>query len=300
MDRFLADRGFLTFAVGKEYLPLARLQAMSVKITQKSIKNHAVIVDELAAQDIHQDDHDLFDKIIVIEHKASGWDMSQEHQAFSLSPWRHTFKVEADIIFTADMSHWWTALVYRDMAVANRIYDFRDQLITSRQHRQLFDENLLPDVYSGLCYFRYSQTAGRFYDLVRKITADWDWFATDYLVKNDDLRPRTDEIYAIAARIIGEEQVTWPCDIPTFVHMKEALVGLSKSALWYTQIPSHWTNGKLFVGNYQQSLPFHYHQKGWINEGTYQRGLGDYRKFHEGHGRILREAEAAAGGSQAS
>ena len=40
------DHGFMTFAVGPEYLRAARAQAMTVKLTQ-DVKNFAVVVDQL-------------------------------------------------------------------------------------------------------------------------------------------------------------------------------------------------------------------------------------------------------------
>lgn len=273
----------MTFAVGADYLDMARLQAMSIKLTQKQVKNFAVVVDQVALKCIRLEDNDIFDRIIPLDYSGNGWDMTQEYRALSLSPWRHTIKTDADIVFPSSIDHWWQSLKHRDVALSTMVYDFREQLVTSRQHRRLFDENHLPNVYSAVSYFRYSNTANRFFNIVQQVTADWDWFAKDYLIKNDDMRPRTDEIFAIASQIIGTETVTWPCSTPSFVHMKESINGLSNSAYWYTQIHSYWSNAKLFVGNHAQRLPFHYHQKGWINEGTYTRVNRDYKELSQGH-----------------
>ena len=275
-----ADHGFMTFAVGKDYLRAARAQAMSIKLTQ-GIKNFAVVVDQSASKLILDDDVSMFDKIIVIDHTANGWDMTQEWRSFALSPWRHTIKTDADMLFTASIDHWWTAMQYRDVCIATSVRDFRGDIITSRWHRKLFDENNLPNVYSAMTYFRYSRSAGNFFDTVRKIYEDWDWYAQNLLVKNDDPRPRTDEIFALASMITGAENTTWPTDsLPTFVHMKEQLNQLSSSQPWYEQIPNYWHVDKLFVGNIAQQLPFHYHQKDWMDDKLYASIYRDYSKLY--------------------
>lgn len=279
MREFKADRGFLTLAQGNDYLHHARAQAMSIKLTQKTVRNFAVIVDETAAKDINDDDRSLFDAIIELPRIATDWDMSQEHKVFALTPWRETIKTDADMLFPASIDHWWPHLQSREVCITSEVRDFRNDVITSRQHRRLFDENLLPNVYSALTYFRYSQLAGEFFQIARQLTNEWEWIAKEHLIKNQDLRLRTDEMYALAARIVGEEKVTWPASFPTFVHMKEEINKLSTMTNWYEQIPCYWENKKLFVGNYQQHLPFHYHKKGMLDHGTYQRINRDYREF---------------------
>lgn len=293
MRQFLAQRGYLTFAIGQQYLDHARMQAMTIKLTQATVTNYAVVIDEDSAKQITSEDRLLFDSITVIPHRASSWDMTQEWRAFDLTPWRETIKTDADMVFTASIDHWWTALQHRDICLTDKVQDFRHESIRSRYHRQLFDINLLPNVYSALTFFRYSKLANDFFKTAGQITADWDWFATDNLIKNEDMRPRTDEIYALAARLIGSESCTWPAAIPTFVHMKERLNGLSTASPWYKQIANYWRGSKLFVGNVQQKLPFHYHQKGWIDEGTYASIHRDYGKFLQSSGDVKRDATSA-------
>ena len=276
-----ADRGFLTFAIGEDYLRLAKAQAMSVKLTQ-SVKNFAVVIDRENSKKLLDDDAGMFDKVIVIDHVAQGWDMSCEWMAFQLTPWRETIKTDADMLFTAGIDHWWTALQHRDVCIARSVRDFRGDVINSRQHRRLFDANNLPNAYSAMTYFRYSSGAASFFNTVRLITEDWEWFAHDLLVKNDDPRPRTDEMFAIACMILGVQETLSHSDmLPTFVHMKEHLNGLSQSGPWHEQIPSYWHRDKLFIGNIPQMLPFHYHRKGWMTDELYASIHRDYRESLE-------------------
>jgi len=277
-----ADRGFLTFAIGPAYLRAARAQAMSVKLTQ-SVKNFAVIVDKSAGEQILNDDTSMFDKIIVVEHTGTGWDMSCEWMAFHLTPWRETIKTDADMLFPASIDHWWPCLQHTEVTIASSIRDFRGDVITSRWHRGLFDANNLPDVYSAMTYFRYSRGAAGFFGNVRKITEDWDWFAKDLLIKNDDPRPRTDEMFALAT-MMADTAVVSRSAIPTFTHMKERLNKLSESNPWYEQLTNYWAGDKLFVGNIPQLSPFHYHQKDWMSDELYGTIQREYVKSLDGLG----------------
>ena len=133
-----------------------------------------------------------------------------------------------------------------------------------------------------MTYFRYSRGAGDFFDKVRKISEDWAWYATELLIKNDDPRPRTDEIFAIASMLLGVENTQLPTDqMPTFTHMKERLNQLRESQPWYEQIPNYWHEDKLFVGNIAQQLPFHYHQKDWMSDELYSSIYRNYSKLHQ-------------------
>jgi hypothetical protein len=94
------------------YLRLAYAQALSIKCTQK-IKNYAVIVDQETAQQI-QDHHRLvFDHVIVLERDdatAHDWKLANEWQAYDLTPFRETIKLESDILFTRNIDHWWAGM----------------------------------------------------------------------------------------------------------------------------------------------------------------------------------------------
>ena len=56
--------------------------------------------------------------------------------------------------------------------------------------------------------------------------------------------------------------------LPTFVHMKGALQGVNNIANdWSNDIDSYLSQANnLVVGNFKQSLPFHYVDKNWITE----------------------------------
>lgn len=269
---FLGDQGYITFALGKKYLKLAYLQALSIKISQK-INNYAVVVDKETAKDIDQYKH-VFDYVREIDYIPTEWDMTQHGRAFGLTPWRETVLLDADIIFNSSVDHWWDIMRLKDVCLTTNVKDFREDTITSRNHRKLFDENLLPNVYAGFVYFRYSKLAADFFLVIKLLIENWDWIANEHLIKNEDKRVRLDELFALATRIYGIHNVTLPVPIPTFVHGKGDLWGLSSQQPWHEQLFTEWNNTKLLVGHYRQRLPFHYFHKEWITEdviGQFER-----------------------------
>lgn len=273
---FDAPQGYITFALGKNYAKLAHVQALSIKTTQK-INKCAVIVDKMAAEELKLLPH-VFDKVIEINYEAQGWDMTQHSRAFSLTPWRETVLLESDIILTQSIDHWWPIMCQREVCLTTDVMDFRENVITSRRARQLFDENLLPNVYSGFSYFRYGEFALEFFSILRLLTSNWDWVAKEHLIKNDDPTLRSDELFALAARIVGIENVSLPISIPTFVHGKAFLWGLNDHLPWNKQLYTVWSDVTPVIGHYKQRLPLHYHNKEWINDDITSR-FG--RKYQE-------------------
>lgn len=274
---FKAEKGFLTFAIGKQYVKLAYIQAMSIKLSQE-IKNIAIVVDNESASEL-EDCLQVFDHVIKINHSPTNWDMTQYWRALQLTPWRETILVEADIIFPTSIDHWWAILQQKEVCITNNVRDFRENKITTRKYRKLFDENLLPDVYAGFMYFRYSQFAVEFFLLIRLIMENWEWISKEHLIKNENYKVRIDEVFSLATRIMGIQNLTLPVPIPTFVHGKCSAWGLSEQLPWYEQLYVEWNNNIPIVGHYHQRLPFHYHYKDWITKDVIKQFERNYQKF---------------------
>jgi hypothetical protein len=137
--------------------------------------------------------------------------------------------------------------------------DFYDQPATSRFYRKVFDANHLPDVYNAITYWRLSFTAREFFMLVRDIFANWAEFKK--LIRFPEDVPSTDLVYAMAADIIGREQVTMPfATYPKIVHMKQAHSG-TKTQQWTNELI--WETDPLRIQTQAQWGAFHYHVKDW-------------------------------------
>lgn len=188
-----------------------------------------------------------------------GW--ANDWQCFEASPYRQTIKLEADMLVTSPVDHWWTLFERRDVVISQGCRNFYNQPATSRKYRQLFDNNQLPDVYNAITYWRLSATAQEFFSRVREIFENWDQFKC--LLKFPDETPSTDVVYAMVAVIMGPERVTLPVGLgPSVTHMKQSIIPTQTSD-WTKELVWENTDPGLRVQTVAQSGFFHYHIKDW-------------------------------------
>ena len=179
--------------------------------------------------------------------------------AFYNTPFRQTIKLEADMLVTSPIDHWWTMFEHRDVVISTGCRDFYDQPAESRFYRRVFDDNDLPDVYNAITYWRRSHLATEFFGLVRNIFEHWDRYIK--LLKFCDEPASTDLVYAMAAKIIGPELVTMPfTSYPKIVHMKKHIVPIGTNN-WTKELV--WETDPLRVQTVAQWGAFHYHIKDW-------------------------------------
>lgn len=265
------QQGFLTIAQNTEsvdYLRLAYAQAMSIKLVMPDSK-YAVLVDEGTYKQVTEKYKKVFDYVIKIENdlaKNETWKLSNEWQVFNLSPFKETIKLESDILFTRSIKHWWNSFRFKDIVLSTGCKNFLQEAVTSREYRKLFDDNELPDVYSGLMYFRFSQPAKQFFSTAGTIYKNWEHISTTLLKNCRDTQPTTDVVYALAAKIIGVEDVTLPTmDFINFVHMKPAINDWPRTK-WNKLVMTETELPMIRVANVNQYHPLHYHEKEWLTD----------------------------------
>jgi hypothetical protein len=266
-----AQQGFVTIAQnGKvNYLQLAYMQAMSIKLTMPTAK-YAVIVDNATRRLISNKHLEVFDYVITIEDdgaKDEEWKLSNEWQVFYLTPFKETIKLESDLVFTRSIEHWWTAFRLRNIVLSQGCRDYLQNISSSRAYRKLFDDNELPDVYNGLMYFRYSQESSEFFNYARIIFKNWEYIR-DHVLKNcRDENPTTDVVYALASKILGVEHCTLPgLDFINFTHMKSLINGFSQQVSWQNVVVSETELPMIRINNVNQYHPLHYYEKDWVND----------------------------------
>lgn len=241
------ERGYLIPAidsVGTQYLDCARVLADSIRHWHPDANITILTKDQLPYGD------------------QGGW--ANDWQVFFASPYRETIKLEADMYAASPIDHWWTLFENRDVVVSRGCRDFYDNRSSSRAYRRVFDENHLPDFYNAITYWRLSKTAKDFFELVKSIFENWEHYKK--ILKFPDDSPSTDLVYAIAARIIGEEQVSLPDGIgPSIVHMKRKIIGC-KTENWTKELIWEKINPGLRINTVAQWGLVHYHIKEWANE----------------------------------
>jgi hypothetical protein len=186
---------------------------------------------------------------------------ANDWQMFAVSPYRQTVKLEADMIATSPIDHWWTLFEHRDVVVSQGCRDFYDRVSNNRHYRKIFDDNNLPDVYNAITYWRLSKTAQDFFQLVRQIFNHWADYRT--LLKFPDELPSTDVVYAMAAVILGVENCTLPAGLsPQIVHMKRRIIG-TQSEDWTQELVWETLDPGLRIQTVAQWGLVHYHVKDW-------------------------------------
>ena len=271
------DRGFLTIAQNTaevDYLRLAYAQAMSIKLTMPD-SQYCVVVDEDTEKQITDKHRDLFDDIVVLDEdyaKQDDWKLANEWQVFELSPYKETIKVESDILFTRSITHWWHAFRLRDIVLSLGTKNFKGDPATSRVYRRIFDANQLPDVYNGLMYFRYSETASEFFNIAEQVFKQWETVKENVLKGFSYEEASTDVVYAIAAKILGVERCTLPdCDFINFAHMKNAINDWPDDKPWDEMIMTELDLPMIRINNVNQYHPVHYQDKNWLTDEIIER-----------------------------
>lgn len=190
---------------------------------------------------------------------AQGFEI--DAQMFAISPYRQTIKLEADMFCASPIDHWWTMFEHRDVVVSRGCRDYYDNLGKSRYYRKIFDANDLPDVYSAITYWRRSQTAREFFDIVKNIFENWNDYKT--LLKFPDDSATTDVVYAMAAVIMGEDRVMLPANHgPQIVHMKRRMIG-TETDDWTQELVWELTDPGLRIQTMTQWGLVHYNVKEW-------------------------------------
>jgi hypothetical protein len=264
--------GFVTFAQNTDlvdYLKLAYVQACNIKSIHKTAKC-AVIVDKPTYKSVTESCRQIFDFIILIEHdnnlENSTWKLANEYQIFELSPFKETIKLEADILFTRPIDHWLNSFRFRDVVLSLGCKNYRQRESNVRTYRHFFDQNDLPDVYSGLMYFRFSLFAQRFFDTARQIFNHWDYIKINLLKNCREDTPSTDVLYALTAKMLGVENCTLPSfDFIKFVHMKPSIAVWSDVGDWQNMTMVEHDENMIRIHNLNQYDPVHYHEKTFIN-----------------------------------
>lgn len=266
--------GFLTFAHNTkevDYLRLAYIQALNIKYFNPGMK-YAVVVDSETSTQLTEKNKKVFDYIIVLDNnnnnnKQYNSNFANECRALEFTPFIETIKLESDLLFTRSIMHWFPAFRLKDVLLSFGAKTYRENVVTSRAFRKFFDDNDLPDVYNGLMYFRYSQSASNFFLIAGRILRNWDYLKEHVLKNCRENSPSTDVLYALTAKVFGIENCIIPTmDFINFVHMKSILQGWEDNRIWTEVVGHQFDNGMIRINNLNQYHPLHYYDKKFISE----------------------------------
>jgi len=271
------SRGFFTIAQGELYHRLAYAMALSLKISQPAeLSKLSIGVAE--GEKVNPKYAAVFDEIITIPWddaaKNSEWKLENEWKAIYMTPYDETIKLDADMLFPADISPWWDYLAESDGVFATTAQTYRGDQITSDFYRKTFTESGLPNVYTAMFYFKKTDITFELFKQAEFIYNNWERCFYEFL--QPDHRPKyvsTDVVFAIASKILdfGANNKLPHINVPTFTHMKSQLQGWPNDQYmvddWTKMIPAHFSREcQLKIGNYRQILPFHYQVKTFVTD----------------------------------
>jgi hypothetical protein len=243
------DKGFLIMAQGSDYETCAKALKLSIDRNMPNSNVTIVTTDMLPHGDQDPD---------------TNWKLRNDWQAYEASPYEYTIKLEADMFLTRSIDHYWEILKDRDVVVSTTIRNFHQKISDVKVYRRFIYDNNLPDAYNSITYFRKSDTAKKFYDIVRDIFDNWTEYRKLFKCKIDE-PCTTDWAYSIACHIMGVENTTLPqfTDM-SMIHMKQFINELATNDWTDTLVPELLPHS-FRINTVPQLYPVHYHIKSFAN-----------------------------------
>ena len=262
-------KGFVVLAQNNDiddYLRMAYALAISLRNSQPTPVSISLITDKKVSKKIKS----VFDQVLILpidSAKKSLWKIENRAKIYNISPYDETIVLDVDMLVLSDISSYWDTLKKYDLYFTSNVLTYRGEVITKDNYRRVFTNNNLPNLYTGLHYFKKSEVAKNFYNLMEIITDNWQEFYNKFLPKNCPKNPSMDVTAALAARILDcSTDIT--SDELSFIHMKPALQN------WHVA-PDEWTSavgsyfnstGNLKIGNFLQEGVFHYTEKKFLSD----------------------------------
>ena len=154
----MENKGYLILAQNNSdtnYIRLAYALALSIKNTQSTINNVTLATSNL---DIPKRFKSGFDNIVGIPWKDhaldSTWKIENKWKYYYMTPYEETVVLDADMLFTSDISFWWDVLNKKEICLVDKPRTYKSEVIKSDAYRKTFTSNNLPNVYTTFMYFK--------------------------------------------------------------------------------------------------------------------------------------------------
>lgn len=248
------NRGYVIVAENTpdtNYMKCAEMLALSLKRTMPDCSVSVLSNDPTRCE--------YFDQVIPLfkQDTPDQYKMLNDLQAYTLSPYEYTIKLEADMYVPRSIDFWWDTLCQHDLVVSTTIRNFKGEVSGCRRYRRFIDDNKLPDVYNAITYFKKSDTSVQFFNTVKMVYENWSSFR-GMMKCNTTEQVSTDWAYAIACLIVGVEKTTLPgFDQMSMAHMKQHVNGIPGED-WTKTLVSEFLPSCLRINTVPQNYPVHY------------------------------------------
>jgi hypothetical protein len=265
------SKGFLVLAQNSDvnYIRQAYALALSIRATQPTINNISIVTNDAVPEEYQT----AFDQIIPIPFNDSAsnstWKVENRWKLYHASPYDETIIFDTDMLVLDNIEGVWKFVSDRDLFFTSSVVDYKNRVIDNSTYRKMFVANDLPNLYSGMCYFRKSDTALEFFKLLEFITYNWEKMYNTVAPKNMQNFYSLDVSIAIAATLLGVDDTITHKNSPfTFTHLKPALQGwdpIPQSCL--SQLLINFTDSReLYLNNFRQRGVFHYVEDAFLTD----------------------------------
>ena len=283
-------RGYIVIAQNNDtvdYLQQAYALALNLKLTQTTVSNLAVCVDNNTKKLIKAKHKKVFDKIVDIpwqdDAKEEQWKINNKWKYYYMTPYDETVILDTDMIFPTDVSYWWNIMAQRDVWATTKVRTYRGEVANSDFYRKWFTANNLPNVYTAFFYFKKSELASDLFAMIEIIFQNWQRMFFKYMPEGKPDWLSGDVAYALAMQILGIEHLCTRENIdsvPTFTHMKSMIQNIPHSNIsenWSNSLPTYYKSYNSFkIGTFNQMYPFHYVEKDWMDKNKISQMENDY------------------------
>ena len=256
------SKGFVWFAQNNsktDYVELSINLAKSIKRWNRYNKVCVITDQRSKFENGHVDIVKVVQQDDSAEHEIK-W--ANEHKVFAMTPFTHTIKLEADMLWTTNTDWWWYHLWQHDLVFGVDCFDYRGNVVKQTPYRKLFERNHLPNIYNGLMYFRRSKKAQQFYNTARDIVTNWKEVQSNMLINCHDEYPSTDIVFALAYRIMDPtSQGLIDYDWFKFIHHKPGVNGIMRTKNQNEYLYPNRTGDAVYIGETRVSRVWHYHDK---------------------------------------
>jgi hypothetical protein len=264
------------------YVDQAIVLALSLKLTNPNLPISIVTNERISKKDSV-----LFDKIIEIPwddlSKVSDWKVENRWKVYHATPYDETIVMDTDMLVLENISTWWNFLKNYDLFFTSTVLTYRGEKVTSDYYRKAFVNNNLPNLYTGVYYFKKSDFAQEFFAQLEIVVKNWQDFYKIFLKNDCPNFISMDVCAAITAKILNCEYQIKNSKIikPTFTHMKAKVQNWDLSPNnWQRNISAYFDDDcVLKIGNHRQHGIFHYTEKDFIENVNakikYRKKLND-------------------------
>lgn len=242
--QYEADQGYLIVG-SADYIVCAETLAKSIRYWHPDVKICLLTDVEYS--------NPLFDYVKQFPYgNTGGW--TTDWQIYHASPFHETVKLEADMVLSGPIDHWWTLFRKKPIWISTGCRNQFNKVANTRRYRKIFDKNMLPDTYNAITYWRVSREATEFFNNVRLCFEQWEEIRTHLQGAKDEVAS-TDLIYALNA----DDYIT-PGYGPQIVHMKQTVLGTATEN-WNNELIWEIDKGTFRINGNNQTGLVHYNLK---------------------------------------